>query len=221
VFLKHDDKIREYGFFWALSDALKTHLLGEFPWSAVGEIGWVRDVMVSFPGWLRPVEPLLVEHQPGVVAEPDIVPVYVSDETKQAWLDVLAACVQEDTALSRIASSPQQPAANLYVLLDEHAPAHVVKLVRQIAEWDAVLAQVDLWARHRLPRAGDHPYQPPPQWQPGQPFPWKHCARGVGFVDASGRIWVWDHAEEHWDVQGRRQGLGRYMRVTCGGEQIG
>lgn len=220
VFLKHDEKIRECGFTWALSDELRTHLLCEFPWNAVNEIGWVRDIMVTFPGWLEIVTLPSIEHHPDVQAEPDIVPSHVGDGTKQAWLDVLADCVQEDTALSRVASYPQQPVVHLRVLLDEGVSAHV-ELVRQIAEWDVVLAQIDPWARHRLPRAGEYPYEPPDYWQPGQPFPRGHTARGAGFVDTEGRIWVRDRAESHWDVQDRRQGRERYTRVTNGGERLG
>jgi hypothetical protein len=217
VFLVHDEKVREYEFAWILSDKLLLHLLGnEFPWNAVGKIDWVTDLMIAFEGWHRTLNPLPIEHCPSVQVEPDITPSYIGDETRQAWLDVLAGCVQTDTALSYIASFLQQPVVRLRVHLN--ASASEIELIRQIAEWDAVLAQVDPWFKHSLPRARNHSYEPPKSWRWGQPFP--RGERGIGFLDVKGRTWIWDREEEHWDVQDRRSGRGRYIRVTSGGRRL-
>jgi hypothetical protein len=219
VFLKHDEKVREYEFVWALSDELLLCLLGnEFPWNAVGEIGWVTELMVAFEEWRRTIKPLPVEHYPGVLVEPDITPNYVGGETKQAWLDVLAGCVQSETALSYIASFPQRLVVRLRVCLGQSASEYMMKLIRQVAEWDAVLAQVDPWFRHSLPRVGNCPYEPPRFWHWGQPFP--KGEGGIGFLDAKGRTWIWDREEKHWDVQDRHPGRGRYIRVTSEGRRL-
>jgi len=217
VFLKHDEKVREYGFDWALSDELKTSLLNEFPWHAVGRVGWVRDLMVTFPGWLQEVRVFPVEHHPGAQVEPDIAPAYVGDATKQAWVDVLATSTCSEMVRCRVASFPQQTAGPLLLVLDEGQAPFVVQLVRQLAEWDVVLAEIDPWARNGLPSGGEHPYNPPRHWHEGQPFPRQQCVRGAGFLDADGRIWVWDGTEGHWDVQEEQEGLGRYMRVKTDG----
>jgi hypothetical protein len=217
VFLKHDEKVREYKFTWALSDKLLVCLLGnEFPWNAVGKVGWVYDLMVAFEEWRRTIKPLPVEHCPGVQVEPDITPSHVGDETKQAWSDVLAGCVQTDAALSYVASFPRQPVLRLWVRWN--ASASEIELIRQVAEWDAVLVQVDPWFRNGLPRVGDYPYEPPGSWHKGQPFP--RGTGGRGFLDVKGRTWIWDREEEHWDVQDRRPGRGRYIRVTSDGRRL-
>jgi len=217
VFLKHDEKVRDSGFAWALSDELKSHLLDEFPWHAAATVGWVRDLMVTLSGWLEEVGVFPAEHHPDAQVEPDIAPTYVGDATKHAWVDVLATCARNQRVLSRVASFPQQTADRLLLLLDEGEAPFVVQLVRQVAEWEAVLGEIEPWVGNRLPSGGEHPYRPPRHWHAGQPFPTQRCVRGGGFLDADGRIWVWDLAEGHWDIQEARQGRGRYMRVTTDG----
>jgi hypothetical protein len=56
-------------------------------------------------------------------------------------------------------------------------------------------------------------------WRQGHAFPRKlSTARNqVGYVDYRGHIWVWDHAERHWDVQ---RGGDDYVRVNHMGDKL-
>jgi hypothetical protein len=217
VLLEHHEKLRECGFFWAVSDELKTGLLYEFPWNAVSTVGWLRDLMVTFFAWLQEVGGFPAEHHPGAQTTPDIVPSYVSEMTKRSWLDVLVTCHRNDSDLCRVASFPQQTADRLLLAVDNAQPPLVVWLVQSLTEWDAVLADLDPWVRNGLPSGGEYPYAPPRHWHEGQPFPKQRCVRGVGFLDDNGRIWVWDGVEGHWDVQEQREGAGRYTRIRTDG----
>ncbi|HEC83991.1 MAG TPA: hypothetical protein ENI48_01935 [Thioploca sp.] len=234
VFMQHDKKVkelrerilelREYGYqcevAWALSDELKVQLYNEFPWNAINEIPWVRDMMLTFPGWVEAVESILVEHDSNAKIEPDIVPSHVKDETKQAWLDVLVAGMQNTTDLSRITSYPEQETVQLRVLFyDDDSEEYEVKLIRRITEWDAVRQQLDPWFVEGLPWHGEYPYRPD-NWISGKPFPKRNSRRGPGFLDKHQQIWVWDRAEHHWDVQERRQGFGKYFRVSSDGRLL-
>jgi hypothetical protein len=235
IFLKHDEKVKElqnrifelreeYGYkcevTWALSDELKVQLYNEFPWNAINEIPWVRDMMLTFPSWVEAANPLLVEPDYNAQLEPDIVPDHVQDETKQTWLDVLVTCMRETTDLSRLASYPEQAAVKLRVLFDdENSYEYEIKLIREITEWDAVRRRLDPWFAEGLPWRGEYSYKPH-DWNPGQAFPKGNTRRGPGFLDEHKQIWVWDRAEQHWDVQERRQGLGKYFRVSSDGRLL-
>jgi hypothetical protein len=238
VFLQHDEKVKElrkkivdlqheYGYeceiAWALSDELKLQLYNEFPWNALNEIPWVRDMMLTFPSWVDAVESLLVEPYPNALMQPDIVPSHIKNETKQTWLDVLVACMQNATDLSRITSHSEQKqgVVQLYVRFnDENSKEYEVKLIREITEWDAIRKQLDPWFAEGLPWNCEYPYKPPRNWHPGEPFPKGNTHRGPGFVDETKQTWVWDMAEHHWDVQERRQGLGKYFRVSSDGRLL-
>lgn len=55
-------------------------------------------------------------------------------------------------------------------------------------------------------------------WRAGRIFARGQIQRHAGYVDCEGRIWEWDSAERHWDVQFPGGG---YARISHTGENLG
>jgi len=222
-FLKHRDKIGElqdHRFAWISSDALIVNILGQFPWTDYDRVPWVRDLMVDFERWHSQHNAHLVVPATSTQSAPDSVPAHINADTKGAWLDVLAFCVQHNSLWSHLASCPQQCTLAIQVSITTGINSAIVPLVCQSADWEGVLKQVNPWVRHNLPTKGAQYYQPSATWRWGNEFPTQITSRGLGFQDEQSRVWVWDAAEEHWDVQDKRPGRGKYIRVWPDGRLV-
>lgn len=218
-FLRHDQKIRTYALRWALSPSLISHMMGEVPWRLVRQVPDVRTMMPVLEELYRQAINEAIKQDRNMVIDPDICPAYVSGETTQLWKDLLSWCIQRPYTLTKVASHPGQP-EELKIRLNSESIAIEVQIVRDISEWDTTYASTDLWDQYSLPRSGETYYKAPPYWQPGQPLPKRKVRDRVGFIDQEGRLWLWDRAEGHWDVQDRRPGLGKYIRVTTDGQLL-
>ncbi len=221
-FLQHDAILTTCGFHWCLSDALIISLQGEFPFAWLEtKIAWVMDFYDDFFGFWDRKERIPVDAYPQCTLQPDIVPTFVTDDTRQAWLDTLATCAYQDATLSCVASHTDQPIITLQVNPD-NASLVAVRVVRHSKEWQGVYKQVNPWVAAGLPepKQGSYAYNPPATWQQGQPFPKAVTPRGYGFLDTNQNVWMWDKAEEHWDVQHSPYGRDNYTRVTRDGRVI-
>lgn len=223
-FLQHDEMVEANGFCWMVSDELKICLMNTFPWSNLDEVPWLRGFYEEFfllwSKWHSP--DVHIERYPEAQISPNIVPDYVEEATKQAWHDVLTTCGQENHANAQVASHPQQIVSQLRIVPCEEAEeVYILGIVCTIEQWDATLATMNPWVAAHLPQHGDYPYVPPVSWQHGHPFPRSKCSHGNGFLDDQRRIWIWDKAEQHWDVQHYPYKRGAYDRITIDGRMLG
>ncbi len=166
-------------------------------------------------------QPISVQSYPTCTLQPDIVPDFVTADTRQAWLDTLATCVNQDDALSCVASHPEQLVDTLDVNRN-NASLVAVRVVCHSDEWQEVHKQVNPWVAAGLPepKQDSYAYNPPANWQPGQSFPRRGTLRDYGFLDTNQAVWVWDSAEKHWDVQHYPYGRDNYTRVTPDGRVL-
>lgn len=221
----HVPKCRECGFAVLFSDEAVNWIAQHFPFTEVGKGSWIDDFQIDFFAFLQEIRAewpdpgqVVPAHNPVLTLDPDILPTHIQPGLRDAWLDLIAWCVNHQYAETYIASAqglhPSVTSVDALNLLG--TPPHSVDLVRQKIEWDAILARLDPWVAARLPKGGARPYKPRQPWRAGQRFPW-HAGQ-QGYIDENGRIWVWDKLHKnHWDVQYDPRRLGDYDRVDRDG----
>jgi len=225
----HVPKCREYGFAVLLSDEIVIWLQEHFPFTEVGLGSWIDDFQIVFFAFLEEIrkewpEPTQIGMPDNpVLIDPDIIPPFVAPELRDAWLDLLAWCIEQPSGETYVASIQglYAPATSVDALDMNNAPLCSIELVPQALSWKAVLARLDPWAAARLPKPpkpGGVAYKPREPYRSGERFPWD--SERKGYVDEHGCVWVWDYMERHWDVQDARSGYGRYRRITEDGSTL-
>ncbi len=225
-FLDHTtkvEKLSEHNFAWLMSDELINYVLSQPPWVEQLNLPQMLDMYVffaEFVGRQRKDTWSAANTATSTQITPDIAPTHVDSNTKEAWLGLLASCAQKNAGWSHLASCPQQCTLATQVSVTTGTNSATLPLVCQSTEWDSVVKAVNPWVRHNLPAKGADFYAPPASWRWGDDFPPQVTGRGVGFQDEQGRAWVWDAAEAHWDVQDKRPGRGKYIRVWPDGRLV-
>jgi len=101
-----------------------------------------------------------------------------------------------------------------------HHACHSVH-VRENADWLRQQREKnDPWLKKRLPKNGQYPYIPPKRFYSHKLSDFPKHSETKGFLDRKNQIWIWDEKEEHWDVQFRPYGRGKYLKVTRDGRLL-
>ncbi len=223
LFQQHTDYISEHKFRWAISSELVETILrsDEYPWSALPTAPWLMtlytDISLRLRGTMRPMGAPSRTYD----LVPALFPEYSLPTTDDVWLQMVGWCHEQHRSQIYIASAPQHhPGVNPVAIRyrGDMSDRGLLKLIPQHLDYEDLREDVDPWYKAWLPDNGEFPYEPPPNWMPGQPFPGQMTPHGRGYVDAHRQVWVWDRVHnDHWDVQFNPPGAGRYRRVKPDG----
>lgn len=215
---------------WLFSDDLLEELENAFPWKATSPR--LRDLRVTFWQWLQraraQMQLVTLNDYLEFELQPNIHAGYVEQDYPDLlleWLNVLATNIDLDPNQTLIFSFEGKP--NQVVLLHPNDQSNqTLPLIRDEGEWQAALAESDLWLKHQLPKEGAYPYVPATSYRQGdKEFPRQFYAprQAVAFQDNQGRLWVADteRGQRHWDVQCPPFGHGRYFKVSPDGRLLG
>lgn len=215
---------------WLFSDDLLDELQAAFPWNATSPR--LTDLIGPFFEWIQRARARmqlvslsdLVEFE----LEPNIHAGYVEQDYPDLlliWLNVLGTNIEleaKQTLIFSFAGKPNQ----VGLLHPSQQSAQTFPLIRDEGEWQAALAESDLWLKHQLPKEGTYPYVPAASYrQSDKEFPRQFYPprQAVAFQDNQGRLWVPDteRGQRHWDVQCPPFGHGRYFKVSPDGRLLG
>lgn len=220
IFQQHTDILQEKGFHWLFSAELCQAVLAQYPWNHLSECKWLVDVYSQLQLLFGQYQKVL-QCTPAHSTRPDMLPIHTLHPTDQAWLATIAwRCTQSNTeACIPTLENLHHPAKQVDLLDAQDSVIDTLPLVRNEYDWRNLHEQVDPWFQAGLPDKGQYSYRPPTSWRAGQPFPVNQAQRG--FVDARGRVWVWDKLhDDHWDVQYDPPRHNNYDRVTPDGRLL-
>ncbi len=216
---------------WLFSNDLLNELTDAFPWDATSPR--LNDLQAVFFQWIQRararMELVTVKNfEFELDLQPNIHAGYVEQDYPDLlleWLNVLATNMDFQPNHTLIFSFEDKP-NQVALIHPRDQNKHIFSLIKNHEQWNAALKESDLWLKHELPKAGNHPYVPARSYRPNdKQFPRKFYAprQAVGFEDDQGRLWVPDMegGERHWDVQCPPFGYGQYFKVYPDGRLSG
>ena len=216
---------------WLFSDELLDELQAAFPWNATSPR--LTDLIGPFFEWIQRARArmqlvMLNDLDLDFELHPNIHAGYVESDYPDlllVWLNVLGANIESQPNQTLIFSFEGKP-NQVALLHPSHQSSHTFSLIQNQEQWQAALAESDLWLKHQLPKDGAYPYVPAASYRQGdKEFPRQFYPprRAVAFKDNQGRLWVPDteRGQRHWDVQCPPFGHRRYFKVSTDGRLLG